>query len=63
MFGKILSSPLKPVATCGKNTISDIWQGFEFVFLAITCFRKSVSSIILLCTDNPIDVMFGIFAE
>ena len=40
--GKILSSPLKPVATCWKSSISDAWQSFEFAFVAIDYFRKSV---------------------
>ena len=42
MFGKILSSPLKPV-TCEKSSISDVFQGFEFAFVAINYFGKSVS--------------------
>ena len=42
MFGKILTSPLKPVATRGKSSISDDWQGFEFAFVAINYFRKTV---------------------
>ena len=42
MFGKILSSPLKPVTTWGKGSISDVSQGFEFAFVAINYFHKSV---------------------
>ena len=42
IIGKILSSPLKPVTTCGKSFISDVWQGLEFAFVAINYFRKSV---------------------
>ena len=41
MFGKILSLPLKPVTTCGKSSTLDVWQGFEFSFVAINYFRKS----------------------
>ena len=43
MFGKILSSPLKPVTTCGKSYISDVWHSFEFVFVTITYFCKTFS--------------------
>ena len=42
MFSKILSLPLKPVITCGKSSISDVWQGFEFAFVAINDFRKKI---------------------
>ena len=35
MEGKSLSSPLKQVATCGESSISDVWQEFEFAFVAI----------------------------
>ena len=40
MFGKILSLPLKPVTTCGKSSISDVWEGFEFAFVVINYFGK-----------------------
>ena len=42
MLGMILSSPLKTVTICGKSSILDIWQGFEFALVAINYFRKSV---------------------
>ena len=42
MFGKILSSPLKPVSTCGKSFISDVLQDSEFTFVANDYFGKSV---------------------
>ena len=35
MYGKILSSPLKPVKICGKSSTSAVWQGFEFTFVLI----------------------------
>ena len=40
MFGKILSLPLKPVTIWGKISVSDIWLGFEFAFVAINIFAK-----------------------
>ena len=42
MFRKILSSPLNRVVICGKSSVSDYFQGFEFVFVAFNYFRKSV---------------------
>ena len=41
MFRKILSSPLNRVVICGKSSVSDYFQGFEFVFVAFNYFRKS----------------------
>ena len=41
MLGKILSSPMKPMATCGESYISYVWQSFEFAFVAIYYFCKS----------------------
>ena len=35
MYGKSMSSSLKPVATCQKRFISAVWQGFEFTFVLI----------------------------
>ena len=42
MFGKILNSSLWLIRTCGKSSISDVWQGFEFAFAAINDFRKKI---------------------
>ena len=43
---KILSSPLERLR--GKNSISDIWHGFEFAFVAII-FKKLLA--VCLLTD------------
>ena len=43
MFGgKIPSLTLQPVITCGKSFIWDVWQCFEFAFVAINYFWKTV---------------------
>ena len=55
MYGKILSSPLKPVTTCGESSISAVWQGFEFTFLWIV-FRKLFS----ICLLNLINIFHHI---
>ena len=41
MFGEILNSPLKPVTTCGKSSISDV-SGF-CIHLCINYFRKTIA--------------------
>ena len=50
--GKVPSLPLKPVAICGKSTISDVWQGFAFSFIAINCFLKLLD----ICLLNLINI-------
>ena len=39
---QILSLPLKPVTTCRKSSISDVWQGFKFTF-ALIFFHKTIA--------------------
>ena len=51
MFDKILSSSLKPVTTWLKNSTSDVWQGFELAFVAISYFHKSVDCFLLNLAD------------
>ena len=52
MFGKILSSFLKPVTTCRKSAISDVLQEFEFAFVAINYFRKSAGYLLTNILHN-----------
>ena len=55
IFGKILSLPLKPVETCGKSSISDVWQDFEFIFVWIV-FAK----LLPICLLNLINIFHHI---
>ena len=55
MLDKILTFSEKPVTTCEKSPILDIWQGFEFAFVTINYFRKKVLTICLL---NLINILY-----
>ena len=50
MFDKILRSPPKPVATCRKSSISDVWRGLELTFVSI------FAELLRICLLNLINI-------
>ena len=51
MLDKILSSPLNPVTTCRKRSISDVQQGLRFTFALIIFAR-----LLPICLLNSINI-------
>ena len=59
IIGKIPSSPLKPVTTCGKSSISGVWQRFEFTFVAVI-YVNELSHILVPVPTKIVQLVAGI---